>query len=486
MLFWQCTLFSFTMMVTGGLAFNSDSIDALVAKLLNNKTFMEMFNDFHREWPAPIFQLQKFPCLQVLQARHMTGSNSNINLIHKNINAERNIENVNSAYNHSNKYTPPTAKSVHELRPSDIKVIAALGDSVTAGRSAGSDKIIAILHDYRGLSWSVGGDESYSSFPSLVNILKHFNPEVYGFSTGVDNENRKLNMAVSGATSYELVDQAVRLVDELSDDPKVDIKKDWKLVTVFIGANDLCQRCHEEISPDDFKKNLEVALDTLAQLPRTLVNVVELFNIELLGQLRRFPVCPVVQRLVCDCAALQATNEDLEKFRQIRAAFQKQTEELVTSQKYVDRDDFTVVLQPFYRDSTLPTLGNNEVDFSYFAVDCFHPSKKGQSLMAISLWNNMLESVNKKSTKINWSEAFELKCPTESSPYIYTQRNSVSKLEVSHQKEPDKTDTVDTVDMTFFETVSIIVSSIVGLALLSAAVFKCRQRKMTNGYREFS
>ncbi|KAH9495521.1 Lysophospholipase 1 [Bulinus truncatus] len=450
MLFWKCTLFSFTMMVTGGQAFNSDSIDALVAKLLNNKTFMEMFNNFHREWPAPIFQLQKFPCLQDLQARHMTGSNRNINLIQKSINAKRNIENVNSAYNHSNKYTPPTAKSVHELRPSDIKVIAALGDSVTAGRSAGSDKITAILHDYRGLSWSVGGDESYSSFPSLVNILKHFNPEVYGFSTGVDNENRKLNMAVSGATSYELVDQAVRLVDELSDDPKVDIKKDWKMVTVFIGANDLCQRCHEEISPDDFKKNLEVALDTLAQLPRTLVNVVELFNIELLGQLRRLPVCPVVQRLVCDCAALQATNEDLEKFRQIRAAFQKQTEELVKSQKYVDRDDFTVVLQPFYRDSTLPTL---------------------------------LESVNRKSTKINWSEAFELKCPTESSPYIFTQRNSVSKLEVSHQKEPDKTDTVD---MTFFETVSIIVSSIVGLALLSAAVFKCRRRKMTNGYREFS
>ena len=33
---------------------------------------------------------------------------------------------------------------------------------------------------------------------------------------------------------------------------------------------------------------------------------------------------------------------------------------------------------------------NGKVDLSYFAMDCFHVSAKGQASLAVALWNNMV------------------------------------------------------------------------------------------------
>ena len=48
--------------------------------------------------------------------------------------------------------------SVHRLRPSDIAVIGAMGDSITAGFGVLSDleSIYTAFTEYRGLSWSIG------------------------------------------------------------------------------------------------------------------------------------------------------------------------------------------------------------------------------------------------------------------------------------------------------------------------------------------
>ena len=39
--------------------------------------------------------------------------------------------------------------------------------------------------------------------------------------------------------------------------------------------------------------------------------------------------------------------------------------------KYDTHDDFTVVVQPFMAHTKLP-LKEGEIDYSYFAPDCFH------------------------------------------------------------------------------------------------------------------
>jgi hypothetical protein len=45
----------------------------------------------------------------------------------------------------------PAPTSVHSLRPSDIKVIGAIGDSLTAANGAKASLLIAVLTEYRGI-----------------------------------------------------------------------------------------------------------------------------------------------------------------------------------------------------------------------------------------------------------------------------------------------------------------------------------------------
>jgi hypothetical protein len=50
--------------------------------------------------------------------------------------------------------TRPT--SVHRLRPGDIDVVGAMGDSLTAGSASAASNLIEALIENRGMSWSGG------------------------------------------------------------------------------------------------------------------------------------------------------------------------------------------------------------------------------------------------------------------------------------------------------------------------------------------
>ena len=47
--------------------------------------------------------------------------------------------------------------SIHQLHINDIGVVMALGDSITAGFNKGT---AGTLNEYRGRSWSIGGDRT--------------------------------------------------------------------------------------------------------------------------------------------------------------------------------------------------------------------------------------------------------------------------------------------------------------------------------------
>ena len=47
-------------------------------------------------------------------------------------------------------------KSVHKLKPGDIDVVAAIGDSLSSGMGAMSPNIGKALIEYRGISFSIG------------------------------------------------------------------------------------------------------------------------------------------------------------------------------------------------------------------------------------------------------------------------------------------------------------------------------------------
>lgn len=73
-------------------------------------------------------------------------------------------------------------QSVHQLRPGDIDIVGAIGDSLTAGNGAMATNILQVLIENKGVSWSIGGQANWRKYLTLPNMLKVFNPKLYGYS----------------------------------------------------------------------------------------------------------------------------------------------------------------------------------------------------------------------------------------------------------------------------------------------------------------
>ncbi|KAL2099031.1 hypothetical protein ACEWY4_005511 [Coilia grayii] len=322
--------------------------------------------------------------------------------------------------------SPTVPTSVHSLRPGDIKVVASLGDSITAGFGAKAKHLGQLRDEERGVSWSIGGDETLETVTTLPNILKKFNPNVYGFSMGKDNSTKGFNMAISGAKAGGIPRQVRDLIQAWKNDGRVDWENDWKLVTLFIGGNDLCQYCHDRVSlsTKNYMHYIRESLDMLYnEVPRVLVNVAEILQIEDLRKIHTNSLgCQLLQKSLCPCFLIPGENSpELSEMKRINREFQVQTEALVSEGHYDGRDDFAVVIQPFFQNSVVPMNSVGQPDLDFFSVDCFHFTERGHAEMAIALWNNMLEPVDSKQIYNNFThDRSKIKCPTKDHPYIFT------------------------------------------------------------------
>uniref|UniRef100_UPI0037E7CE66 phospholipase B1, membrane-associated-like n=1 Tax=Semicossyphus pulcher TaxID=241346 RepID=UPI0037E7CE66 len=335
--------------------------------------------------------------------------------------------------------TVPT--SAHRIRPADIKVVAALGDSLSTGFGAKAKSLLQLKTEYRGVAWSIGGDKNLETVTTIPNILKKFNPKVIGMSKGQGKWQTGFNVAVSGAKVSGIPGQVRRLIDIMRNDSKVDFKNDWKLVTLFIGGNDLCQYCNDRasLSPQNYSHHMMTSLDMLyKEVPRVIVNVMEILEIEGLRRIKRDSLgCNVLQQFVCPCFLFPGEDSpELAEVKRINRELQTETEKLVYGGRYDGREDFAVVAQPFFQNTVVPVNADAKPDDTYFSEDCFHFSERGHADMATSLWNNMLEPVGKKQTYNNFRNSRNsIKCPTEENPYIFTRVNSLP----SSTSAPDTT-----------------------------------------------
>ncbi|KAB5561918.1 hypothetical protein PHYPO_G00012020 [Pangasianodon hypophthalmus] len=320
--------------------------------------------------------------------------------------------------------------SVHRLRPGDINIVASLGDSITAGFGAKAKNILELLNEERGVSWSIGGDETLETVTTIPNILKKFNPNVFGFSQGPSKRPNGFNMAVSGAKAIDIPGQVRDLVDALKSSTSVDFERDWKLVTLFIGGNDLCQYCKNQtsLSPKKYIGYIKDALDILyREVPRVLVNFVEILQIEDLRKIKSNTTgCTLLQPNLCPCFLRPEENSaELVEMKRINRQIQTETEWLVFGGQYDGREDFAVVLQPFFQSTVVPMGEDRTPDLSFFSVDCFHFTERGHAEMAVALWNNMLEPVGSKQSYNNFThDRSKLRCPSEDHPFIFTRVNS--------------------------------------------------------------
>ena len=84
------------------------------------------------------------------------------------------------------------------------------------------------------------------------------------------------NAAVSGAESNDMPTQAARLVQRFRESKDIDFDNDWKLITIFIGGNDLCRYAKDKElhSPQRYIDEIAAAIDLLyKELPRAFINL---------------------------------------------------------------------------------------------------------------------------------------------------------------------------------------------------------------------
>uniref|UniRef100_A0A0M3HTL5 SGNH_hydro domain-containing protein n=1 Tax=Ascaris lumbricoides TaxID=6252 RepID=A0A0M3HTL5_ASCLU len=319
---------------------------------------------------------------------------------------------------------PQMATSVHNVRPSEIGVVAALGDSFSVGYGVFSSGV-GTFDSHPEVSFSMGGEGDLKKHITIPNILRKLGASLTGYST---KESTGLNLAFPGAQSSHLHRQAVELVQRFPEEVK---SNKWKLLTIFVGLNDMAGELFQRVrflSPssrneiikrnmrgldtlrDRYKGNLEDALRVLSShLNRTIVNIVSVPNMATF-----FEAQASASRLV------PSTDVDM---RQMCDSLNSAIESIVKEGSF-ERDDFTLVQQPlFSSENEAPKTSTGAVDTALFASDLCHLSQKGQSMYAAALWNNMLEPVGAKSSRY-LTYPYRLRSPNEDCPYIRTSKNS--------------------------------------------------------------
>eukprot|EP01012_Entosiphon_sulcatum_P050897 TRINITY_DN69861_c0_g1_i1.p1 TRINITY_DN69861_c0_g1~~TRINITY_DN69861_c0_g1_i1.p1 ORF type:complete len:415 (-),score=85.21 TRINITY_DN69861_c0_g1_i1:64-1308(-) len=334
----------------------------------------------------------------------------------------------------------PAPTSVHRLRPKDVEVIGAIGDSLTAAFGAKATWLIDYTSwlEYRGLAFPIGGEADINTIVTVPNIMKAFSPNLVGASPettttkeGPETPKSVLNLARSGARADDLPPYTLegyrgevynwtyRAQEVLGGER---FKNAWKVLTIFIGSNNLCWICpcnncnqkrHETAL---VKSQIAETLQYLQQnVPRLFVNLMlpidtsRIFAVKTTG-------CATILEASCPCGA--GNNADW------RAQVTQRTEEyqqaLYELADQFDTEDMAVVVQPWLRNTYPPTKADGSIDYSYFAPDCFHFSGKAHAAAAVALWDNMISPVGKKDEM--WYPGEEINCPS-ANQLLCTKRN---------------------------------------------------------------
>ncbi|CAP23940.1 Protein CBG02607 [Caenorhabditis briggsae] len=320
-----------------------------------------------------------------------------------------------------------SATSVHQLHPSQIDVIAALGDSVTVAQAAKSSSIFEILEQYPGISFVTGDDVTLNEQSTLINMFQKFSPRVKGGSSDRIRKFYDFNFAVPGSFSYELPDQAKKLVKTLKRRLGTDNSKKWKLVNIFIGHNDLCQFCNNETlhGPETFGNAIRSTLFIIqSDIPNVFVNIMPPINVQIHSQAHQVsPFCELSHKKTCPCIF----ELDKKDYKKIKEKFDEQLREITNefNEKNNDSNDFAVVIAPAMDLKSIPLL-DNKPNVGLLALDCFHLSPIAHDVAAKQIWKGLFEPIQSKTITNQTSVGFDrFVCPPTECSFLRTSKNSV-------------------------------------------------------------
>ncbi|CAD1473038.1 unnamed protein product [Heterotrigona itama] len=326
-------------------------------------------------------------------------------------------------------------ESVHRLRPGDIDVIAAMGDSLIAGFGMTSVNILDLAVENRGIVATIGGQATWRKYLTLPNILKEYNPNLIGYayddSISIDPA-AGLNVAETGAMSRDMPYMARHLVNKMRNDSSIDVNKHWKLITLMIGCNDFCGNMCTAPCPwsilKSHRNDLISALRILRDnLPRTLVFLATPPHMKEAVATRKgrdsMWTCYLSSMIFCPCMFASKYADQRSIYYEVIERWQYMEEE-ITNYPEFNTNDFTIVFVPVLKHTTIPLAEDNLVDLSYFANDYFHFNQRAHAIIANNLWNNMLEPIGNKSEACQFNTFEKFLCPTSERPFLVTRGNS--------------------------------------------------------------
>ncbi|XP_030372138.1 phospholipase B1, membrane-associated-like [Scaptodrosophila lebanonensis] len=336
----------------------------------------------------------------------------------------------------SRSVTPPS--SVHRLRPGDVDIIGALGDSLTAGNGIYASNANQLTVENRGVSFAIGGHGNWKQYLTLPNILKEFNPRLYGYALTdglASDRTSRFNVAEPAAMSRDMPYMARVLVKRLQRDPHVNMERDWKMVTLLIGNNDFClDLCLNDRPAETVARHELNMLQTYRYLrdnvPRLILNVIQPPDLTFLMRMKRLPrICSrILLPFECPCLYGLAAKRRLPKLSPIIKQWQAKDKEIVNRAEF-NTETFTINYHNFTTFDEFIELANGRTDLRFLSYDCFHLSQRGHAMVSNALWNNLFEPpYNKSSMDPQLMRVF--RCPTTQQPYILTRINSAANFKL--------------------------------------------------------
>jgi len=337
------------------------------------------------------------------------------------------------------------SQSVNQLRPQDVGIIAAVGDSISAGVGATATNILDVFNEHRGVSFVTGGEGSWYDTLTLANIIKQFNPNLKGMSFGKTrafvplSKQKRVNIGLNMSISRSLASDVPRMVKALVRKVRrtvPDWRKLWKIVTILVGHNDVCNHTCDhtflqgigidtkvDVSPIAFGENIRKAIKILySTLPQTLVILLPIGDLtQILSQPSLPLTCSLAHWFVCPC---WMTEQGRSAIPILTEQYRQQLYRIASDKKFV-REDFIVEVMPT-TSGKLPCVQSGLSDWmiqpGVLSPDCLHLSKAANGIFGRNLWNNLLQPWSNK--EINYGFQDELKCPDEQNPYFATKFNS--------------------------------------------------------------
>jgi phospholipase B1 len=310
-----------------------------------------------------------------------------------------------------------------------VKAFLAMGDSITAAFGAKELFKLDGIREFRGLSWSIGGDDGAYTLPNFFARVSGSPPKApLGASLGVqipleavkikghpvrDWNPRvdQLNGAVSLAKVQDLDAQMDYLVAEAKKIEGLNFDNDWKVLTILIGANNLCASCEpnrSDTTPEFFASKYRAILERARnEIPRVFVNAVPMFNISgVYAQQQTSDYCKLIKRVSdneCPCMGQNAAAREAMDLHNVM--YTRSIHNIAADYAAKNYSEFAVVVQPCFQD--LPVLALEYLS----GVDCFHPSHIAHAAMGVGVWNNMMQEEGQKDQTLD-PASVKILCPS--------------------------------------------------------------------------